>query len=830
VACAAGAIAAFAGEDLDRARALHSEGKLIEALALYRQVATGEQAVPADVAVAHNNACVILTSLADYGAAAAECEDALRLRRQLDDARGLSRTLNNLGLAQQYLGRYDEAEASFVEALDRNRERGDAEGEAINLANLGVVATQRGRYGQAFDRHAEVEALAGRHAGEPWAAEQALVAGLNQGVVLERVGAFREALARYLTLLAAGEALSASRRASLLANLGVVYRNLGDPVRAVEVFREAADLQRSSGDRAGLANTLLNLGITLHQNLARPDEAEVSYHAALALASQAGDRQEEVQSRVYLGRLLLEEGRPGEAEPVLHAALDLANAAGSAEGRWGAREGLGRVAAARGDLERANLELEAALEAVEEVSGGIDAGGLRAGYLAEKRPAYAAAVQVLARLESRSPGAGHAEAALAVVQRAKARDLLDAIGSRRREAVLPLTAAQIAARTGDGCLLEFFVGEDRVYRWEVDRDSTRLTDLGAAEPVRAQVLRTHRALASGHSPEGEDLASLSRILLGGSDLCGGKRARLWIAPDDRLRYLPFEILPDPLRPGEILLDSQTIAYLPSGSALGGAGSGVEAGVGVPAMAGFAAPVVRQDEGGQSTPLGLIATRLALPPLPSAVEDLRSASRWLEGDSVLRTGAEATEAAFRDAVARGARVIHLATHSVVEEQPGREGAVLFTPAGADDGLLHPREVAELDYHGAFAVLASCSTALGERDGRVLSSLTGAFLAGGASGVVATLWDVDDVATSALMEQFYYGLGRGAPPAVALRDAKRRLAADSQWGRSDLWAGFVLLGDPPPVSSTQSRWVWWLLAAAAVFGLAALWLRRRRRRDR
>ena len=122
-------------------------------------------------------------------------------------------------------------------------------------------------------------------------------------------------------------------------------------------------------------------------------------------------------------------------------------------------------------------------------------------------------------------------------------------------------------------------------------------------------------------------------------------------------------------------------------------------------------------------------------------------------------------AFRDAVTRGAKVVHLATHTVVDERRGRGASILLTPAGEEDGLLTPREIAGLQDRCDLTVLAACRTALGAsgEDGRALASLTGSFLAAGSPAVVATLWDVGDAATAAFMEQLYDQLSRGYPPA-------------------------------------------------------------------
>jgi len=187
-----------------------------------------------------------------------------------------------------------------------------------------------------------------------------------------------------------------------------------------------------------------------------------------------------------------------------------------------------------------------------------------------------------------------------------------------------------------------------------------------------------------------------------------------------------------------------------------------------------------------------------------------------------TRGQATERAFRAAAGRGARVVHLATHTVIDERPGRGAAILLTPEAGDDGLLSPEEIARLGSHSDLTVLAACRTALGPgEDGRALASLTGSFLAAGSRGVVATLWDVNDAATAAFMEQFYWHLGRGLTPAEALRETKRRLRADPRWSRPALWAGYVLIGNPPAVAERRHPWIWILGAALAAVAILIGW---------
>lgn len=809
----------LAGQSIDRAIDLHTGGHLEEALREYHAVAAAPgESDPAVAGTALNNACLILMDLGDYRAALPDCRKALALVRAAGDRETISHTLNNLGLALQVVGKPAEAEKSFREALAINREIGDAEAQAINLSNLGALALAAGHYSAALTLHAEAEAVAARHPQEPWAAEQIRVARLNQGVVLEKVGAHREALDLYRGLLAEG---GDGQRAALLVNTGVLYRNLGDPVKASEAFREAIGVYEREGDTAGLSNAWLNLGLALHLNLERTGEAEAAYREALRLAEESGDRTEEVQDLFYLGRLLLERGRLEEAGAVYRRCLEVAEGSGSAEGKGSAREGLGRIARGRGDLRGALGHFERALGEIERVRAGISR-PRRAGYFGDKRAVYAALVETLGELERREPGKGWGERGLGVVQRAKARDLLDALGSGRRPAA-PLSAAALQERVKKGAVLEYFVGERNLYLWVIRPGGIHFHDLGPGGPVLDAVVQVHRALSRDSSPSPNTVTALSRVLLGAAGTLPRRGEPLRIAPDGALRYLPFEMLEDPAAPGEPLVERTVVSYLPSASAITALG-GPERPMPL-RLLGFGDPHLTRREAGRPTPRELLVERFGLAPLPSASREIAAAARLLGGQTAEITGDRATKKAFREAVGRGARVVHLATHTVIDERPGRGAAILLSASGDDDGLLTPEEIAALDDRSDLTVLAACRTALSAgEDGQALASLTGSFLAAGSRAVVATLWDVGDAETAAFMEQLYFELGRGLAPAEALQEAKRRLRADPRWNRPALWAGYVLVGDAPPVVSRRTAWFLWIAVAVvlgAAFSLLSRW---------
>ncbi len=74
------------------------------------------------------------------------------------------------------------------------------------------------------------------------------------------------------------------------------------------------------------------------------------------------------------------------------------------------------------------------------------------------------------------------------------------------------------------------------------------------------------------------------------------------------------------------------------------------------------------------------------------------------------------------------------------------------------------------------------------------LARSFLFAGSKSVLATLWKVDDEATSELMKHFYHGLLiEHLPAGVALKNAKLFIRSQKRWQSPFFWAGFELQGE-------------------------------------
>ena len=125
-----------------------------------------------------------------------------------------------------------------------------------------------------------------------------------------------------------------------------------------------------------------------------------------------------------------------------------------------------------------------------------------------------------------------------------------------------------------------------------------------------------------------------------------------------------------------------------------------------------------------------------------------------------------------------RIVHFATHGLLNGQhPELSGLVLSLvdeSGRPQNGFLRLQEIYSLRLSADLVVLTACQTALGrEVKGEGLVGLTRGFMYAGAQRVVASLWQVDDLATATLMKAFYRGMlrdGLSPRPRFARRSSK------------------------------------------------------------
>ncbi len=222
----------------------------------------------------------------------------------------------------------------------------------------------------------------------------------------------------------------------------------------------------------------------------------------------------------------------------------------------------------------------------------------------------------------------------------------------------------------------------------------------------------------------------------------------------------------------------------------------------------------------SRPEGISATRSlgSQTGLPYAEVEGRRVKRLLGSGSRLLLREEASEAALKSLGTDGFKVLHFATHAVVDAARPERSAIFLAPGDGEDGKLLPAEIAALNLDGAVVVLSACSSARGKYlRGEGVLGLARAFFQAGAQAVLGSLWDLDDQEAKILIEAFYVHLTEGLSSQEALKLAQAELR--DAGAPAAAWAGVVVLGDGT-LRPVTKRVDWRMLGAISLMLLAFL----------
>ena len=139
------------------------------------------------------------------------------------------------------------------------------------------------------------------------------------------------------------------------------------------------------------------------------------------------------------------------------------------------------------------------------------------------------------------------------------------------------------------------------------------------------------------------------------------------------------------------------------------------------------------------------------------------------------------------------IAHFAAHAFVDSEHPELSEILLSTIDRygkrQDGALWLHDIYRMPIPVTLVVLSGCGTAAGKSiPGEGISGLAQAFFSSGASGVIGTLWSVDDAATEQMIPWFYRGLlQQHLTVSGALRTAHPKMLALHHPTYD--WAGYV-----------------------------------------
>ncbi|MFZ0748784.1 MAG: CHAT domain-containing protein, partial [Pyrinomonadaceae bacterium] len=753
--------------------------------AIYR-----ERERPVELARMLNASGVLYSSLGDKTRARELHSEALTLARKAQSRQDEAASLANLADLHQDQGQTQKARESYHQALTISREIRNRQSEAENLSRLGLLTNSAGNKPEAIKYFEQALAISNELGARPNGA----VTLNNLGVVYERSGESKLALDYFNRALGifrdienkAGEAMMLYRVASVQKKLGQIDEARRHITAALEIVETIRGKIASTDLRSSYFATVqeyyeLYIELLMRAHRERPQE---NFHFMALQAS------EQARARSLLD--LLHEARADVRQGVDSALLAREKELLELINGKAAQQQLAFSDPKKAELAQSlGTEIKRLSEEYETLQAGIR----------QRNPHYA--------------------------------DL-----SRARPMKLADLQNLLDAHT---VLLEYKLGDERSYLWLVSQSKIESLELPPRPEVESLARQFYDSLTErnrffkSETPSQRQSrvqvseqklqsvsARLRQMLLGplGPSIDG---KRLVVVADGALQYVPFSVLAGADASG---LNGNTSASgaievlsLPSISVLAQLRREKSARPTPPrAIAIFADPVFESDD-----PRLPVAVRRQVARLDHALVQSQSDFEFgPDGTRLPRLFASREEAKAIAALAPAGtsyaaldfqanreqalksdlnqyRVLHFATHGLLNtSRPQFSGIVLslYDEKGRErDGFLRLNQIYNLRLSSELVVLSACSTALGKDvRGEGLIGLTRGFMYAGAPRVIASLWKVDDEATTELMKLFYRNLlQKHLPASAALSAAQAEMRAQPRWRSPYYWAAFTLQGD-------------------------------------
>ena len=528
----------------------------------------------------------------------------------------------------------------------------------------------------------------------------------------------------------------------------------------------------------------------------------------------------ELPKEYILNRSLLETGDPALAKAGYDRLLQMPQTEQNGDIYWLILFDRGRIAESEGDYEGAAQYYKRAIKVIEEQRSSINTEASKIGYVGDKQEVYHGLISVLYRL-------GRHEKAFEYAERSKSRALVDMLATKQSfsihkgdpasakttlanleaaESELRVQGARISTeqkgRRGlvvrikselqrsfpelaslvtvtsltskeaqslvppDEILVEYYYSGEDLFAFVLGRKGLRALKLDG-KGLLSHVHHFRKAISNPGTSEYMTISQqlYDRLIAPILDLLGN--ANLQIVPHGVLHYLPFSALNSGT---EYLIDRHSIGVLPSASVL---------------------KFLKKSPKGEQNILALGNPDLGNPriDLKYAQQEAVAVGRtWPVTKVLLRENA--TETAIK--VSGGDyKILHFATHGSFKPEAPLESSLLLTRDSDNDGVLTVGELYEMKLNANLVTLSACETALGEvKMGDDVVGFIRGFLYAGANSIVASLWQVDDKATSILMQEFYRSL-KDKDKQAALRRAQLKVKKEYN-PHPFFWAAFQITG--------------------------------------
>ncbi len=724
--------------------------------------------------------------VSQFAAALQSWQQALVIYREIKDRLGEGKSLGNLGLAYQFLGNYAKAIEYQEQSLAIARELKDRLGEGQSLGNLGLAYYSLGNYAKAIEYQEQHLAIA-RELKDRLGEGQSLG---NLGLAYQFLGNYAKAIEyQEQSLVIAREIKDRLGEGQSLGNLGLAYYSLGNYAKAIEYQEQSLAITREIKDRRGEGNALDNLG-NAYLSLGNYAKAINYYEQSLAIAREIKDRNGERIALNNIGNALKKKQQPDLAivfykqsvnvsESILQDIRPLSRdlQASYIESVSKTYRNLADLLLSKGDILGAQQvlellkiqelrELDRTTRAKISSTGKVDLDPTEQ-LIIDKYGSYITFAQKLQACQTKKPvcpeydelnnlwkqnqkeynqGVASLEAEVKQRKQQDEQYILDPkndLSKKAAEIIQDNKTALVYVFVTDQRLWLILATKNEVLRkFEIEVDRATLS-------TEVVAFRELMESCQKHPCTDSDTAQLQAV---------SQKLHHWLMPEllqkelkGKINHLVFSL-------------DRNLRYIPMGALYDGKRYLIQD----YAVSTIASAKFNSTDPFGSQPINVLAAGFseAFPPaFPNPLTNVP-----IELRAIVKTNAQdplgtypgtilLNQAFNQNSLQKnlfGNNILHLATHGEFVSKSNTASYIL----SGDKQELTISQIEDLRGLGdlKLVVLSACQTALGKegQDGVELNSISISFLSKGAKSVMASLWDVNDISTSLLMQRFYHNL--------------------------------------------------------------------------
>ena len=392
---------------------------------------------------------------------------ALAITRKADNVEREAIVLGRIGIVQSDLGDYENAREHLTKAIGIVQELGLEQLEQAYQGNLGNTLLLTGRHAEAL-RHLEQALAIARKTGDRQ--NEGRNMGLIASVHLDAADypAAIRAFAQAAEI--ARETGDKNSEADQTASLALIHSVLGDEEKALQFVSRAIEMARAARN-PWLEGRFLEISGNIQSRGAAHQKALIAFREGIEIAKRIGDKLGEASRSAYaaeteatlgrraaalegleralrltrdigarsiegrilndLGKVHAALGHPGRALESYRAAREAGEDMRMAEVLWRAHAGIAGSLEKLKEYAEAASHYKMAIDAIEKIRSLLPLPEEKTGFFGSKTEVYSDYVRLLAAMHEKEPSAGLDAEALYVVERSRARSLLEMTAEAR---------------------------------------------------------------------------------------------------------------------------------------------------------------------------------------------------------------------------------------------------------------------------------------------------------------------------------------------------------------------------------------------------------------